>query len=274
MKTILVPTDFSTQATHALKVAASIAKKNNSHIVLMHTLEIPSQMKDAIVNTAEIPQIMLYINKTKEKLTEIAKESFLKDIQVTTHVHFEPATNGIVHYTQNHLVDLIVMGSKGTSGMNEILVGSNTEKVVRQVDLPVLVIKNKIDNFEVNDMVFASDFSEETKKTFQKVINMADFFNAKLHLVMISTSNNFTTTTQYKKLTEEYIHIYKLNNYTVQQYNDTHIENGILNFANSIDADLIAIGTHGRTGLAHFFNGSITEDLVNHTVKPVITFKI
>jgi nucleotide-binding universal stress UspA family protein len=52
------------------------------------------------------------------------------------------------------------------------------------------------------------------------------------------------------------------------------IEKGIINFADSVDADLIGMCTHGRTGLAHFFNGSISEDIVNHTVKPIITFKI
>ena len=58
------------------------------------------------------------------------------------------------------------------------------------------------------------------------------------------------------------------------KYNDVNIEKGILNYSSSVDADLIGMCTHGRTGFSHFFNGSISEDLVNHTVRPVITFKI
>ena len=57
-------------------------------------------------------------------------------------------------------------------------------------------------------------------------------------------------------------------------YNDVIVEKGILNFGNSIDADVIAMSTHGRQGLSHFFNGSISEDLVNHSKRPVVTFKI
>jgi nucleotide-binding universal stress UspA family protein len=57
-------------------------------------------------------------------------------------------------------------------------------------------------------------------------------------------------------------------------YNDRTIEEGILNYAQSIDAGLIGISTHGRKGLAHFFNGSLSEDIVNHAKRPVITFKI
>ena len=57
-------------------------------------------------------------------------------------------------------------------------------------------------------------------------------------------------------------------------YNDTSVEKGILNFANEINANLIGMGTHGRKGISHFFNGSISEDLVNHANMPVMTFKI
>jgi nucleotide-binding universal stress UspA family protein len=57
-------------------------------------------------------------------------------------------------------------------------------------------------------------------------------------------------------------------------YNDVNVEKGILHFAKSINADLIGMSTHGRKGLSHFFNGSISEDLVNHAKRPVITFKI
>ena len=52
------------------------------------------------------------------------------------------------------------------------------------------------------------------------------------------------------------------------------MENGILNFADHINADLIGVCTHGRKGIAHFFNGSISEDLVNHSMRPIVTFKI
>ena len=63
-------------------------------------------------------------------------------------------------------------------------------------------------------------------------------------------------------------------NYTLNTYNDTSVEKGILNFATETKAQLVGMSTHGRKGLNHFFNGSISEDLVNHAKMPVITFKI
>ena len=60
----------------------------------------------------------------------------------------------------------------------------------------------------------------------------------------------------------------------VHYVSDYTIEDGVLNFALKMGADIIAIPTHGRKGLAHFFEGSVGEDIVNHATLPVITFKI
>ncbi len=72
----------------------------------------------------------------------------------------------------------------------------------------------------------------------------------------------------------DFVANFDIENYSTHIYNDINIETGIINFAKNVQADLIGICTHGRTGLAHFFNGSIGEDVVNNTTNPVITFKI
>ena len=274
MKQILVPTDFSEHAEDALKVAAQIAKKNNCEIFLLHMLELPSQMSDAISGGSSIPEVMFFIKKANETFQKIKENSYLKGIKVSETVQFEKASNGILSFSKKNKIDLIVMGSHGSSGIEEILIGSNTEKVVRLSDIPVLVIKKDIGKLEVKNFVFASDFSKEVKKPFKKMIEFAEIFNANLFLVMICTPNSFKTTLTGEKLMHEFIADFDIQNYSLHIFNDANVENGILNFSNSINADLIGLCTHGRTGLSHFFNGSISEDLVNHTVKPVITFKI
>jgi nucleotide-binding universal stress UspA family protein len=274
MKRILVPTDFSDHAENALRTAAIIAKKTNSEILILHMLEIPSQMNDAITGAAGIPEIMFFIKKANEILEEATKKEFLKDIPITKHVKFEKASEGILSFLKKYEIDLIVMGSKGISGIEEILIGSNTEKVVRQSDVPVLVVKNDKINLDQPNFVFASDFSSETKAPFQKMIDFAKIFDAKITLVTICTPNSFKSTIVARRLTAEFIAQFDITNYTTHLYNDTNVEKGILNFSSEIDADLIGLCTHGRTGLAHFFTGSISEDLVNHAIKPVITFKI
>ena len=91
---------------------------------------------------------------------------------------------------------------------------------------------------------------------------------------LINTPNSFKSTAVAEKIMSEFVEKYNLSNYSLNIYNDVNVEKGILNFATKVNADLIGMCTHGRTGFSHFFNGSISEDLVNHTVKPVITFKI
>lgn len=274
MKTILVPIDFSPYSENALKVAAKIARKCNSEIHLLHMLEIPSQMNDAVSSGVQIPEIMLFIKKAQEKIQETLEKEYLKDLKTLHHIKFESAFSGILSYAEEHHPDLIVMGSNGVSGMEEILLGSNTEKVVRLSKVPVLVIKKETTDFKGEHFVFASDFSEETKQPFQKMIDFAQIFDAKLSLLMICTPNSFKTTALSEKIITDFASEFNFKNYSIHIYNDTNIESGIINFSRKTQADLIGLSTHGRTGLAHFFIGSISEDLVNHTVRPVITFKI
>ncbi|KRD10801.1 universal stress protein UspA [Flavobacterium sp. Root901] len=274
MKRILVPTDFSEHAEHALKVAAQIARKNDSEIIILHMLELPHQTNDAIFGGVSIPETMLFMQKANETLDNISESSFLDGISVTEMVKMDKPIHGITQVSREHNIDLIVMGSHGSSGFEELLIGSNTEKVVRNSEIPVLVIKKDVSNFDVSNIVFASDFSEESKKPFEKFLNFAKLFDAKIHLVSICTPNSFKPTHVIEKAIKDFTNSFNLANYNTHIYNDTNIEKGIINFSNSINADVIGMCTHGRTGFAHFFNGSISEGLVNHAVRPVITFKV
>lgn len=275
MKRILVPTDFSKYSEEALKVATQIARKNNSEIILLHMLELPHQTSDVMGGSGKsIPEIMYYKNKAISNLEKLMDADFLKGTNVSEAIEFKKVAEGIIDASEKNNVDLIVMGSHGTSGFDELMVGSNAEKVVRFSSIPVLVVKKGTTEFKANNFVFASDFSKETKKPFRKMIEFAKIFDSKLFLVMISTPNSFKTTHNAEKIMRNFIANFDIENYSSHIYNDTNIENGIVNFAKSVDANLIGICTHGRTGLAHFFNGSIGEDIVNHALKPVITFKI
>jgi len=199
---------------------------------------------------------------------------YLEGLKVSDIIQFEMAFDGIMNISKKNNVDLIVMGSHGASGFKEMFIGSNAEKVVRSSEVPVLIIKNEIEEFDVNKFVFASDFSEEINNSFGKVVEFANKFDAHLNLVMINTPNDFKSTNVSQEILDTFVSKFKINKFSTSIYNDASVEKGILNFAKSIDADLIGMCTHGRKGLSHFFNGSISEDLVNHAIRPVVTFKI
>jgi nucleotide-binding universal stress UspA family protein len=276
MKNILVPIDFSVQARYAAKVATDIARLTNAKIFLLHMLELPTGIVDpsSFGNSNNTPTTLLFLKRAHEKFEDFKKLPFFKGIEVEDSVQFHKAYDGIIDESKKQYADLIVMGSKGTSGLEEMLVGSNTEKVVRNSDIPVLVIKQDVDNFKIENIVFASNFEQKNKVAFQNILNFAAIFNARLHLLKINTIHNFETTKESSDAIRNFINEFDLGDYTLNIYNDVSIEAGILNFSNVIDADVILLNTSGRRGLAHLFTGSISEDLTNHAKLPVVTFKV
>lgn len=274
MKKILVPTDFSTQAENALKVAVQLAKKHNCEIYLLHILEVPLQKVDPLSSFNELPEAMFFMKLAHKKFKELKATEYLKGITIHEHVEFHEIFKGVFHACKKQHIDLVVMGSNGATGLKEMLIGSNTEKVVRTSETPVLVIKTEHQTFKTNHFVFASDFKKESKIPFEKAIALAHIFGSKMHLLMVNTPNNFITTNEAENRIQHFIKGIEIPNYSLNIYNDVTIETGIRNFSQSINADLIGMSTHGRQGISHFFNGSVSEDLVNHTKRPMITFKI
>ncbi|MCA0130989.1 universal stress protein [Winogradskyella alexanderae] len=274
MNRILVPTDFSEQAENALKVAAMLAKPNNAEIYLLHMMEIPMQQIDPINAHSDVPEALFFMKLAHKKFEDLMDSDFLEGITVHETVKADLTFNEIKEACKEFNIDMIVMGSHGAKGIKEMFVGSNAEKVVRTSEVPVLVIKNKHQSFIVNDFVFASDFKNDNRETYKQAVQFAESFGARIHLLMVNTASNFITTIEAKERIHDFISGQSFDNYSINIYNDISVEQGILNFSKDVNADLIGISTHGRQGIAHFFNGSISEDLVNHAKRPVITFKI
>lgn len=274
LKKILVPTDFSPLAENALKIAAQLAKEYGAEIYLLHMLELPLSQIDAMSTHSDLPEAMYFMKLAHKRFEDTMEKDFLDGITVHETVNFRETSHGILETCEEYEVDLVVMGSHGAHGFKEMFIGSNTEKVVRTSKVPVLVIKNEHPTFYVDDFVYASSFTEENKQPFKKAVDLANKMKARMHLLVINTVNNFYTTSQAEQMMEGFVAASPPDNYTTNIYNDETIEKGILNFSKFVDADLIGMSTHGRQGLAHFFNGSISEDLVNHARRPVITFKM
>jgi nucleotide-binding universal stress UspA family protein len=181
--------------------------------------------------------------------------------------------HGIRQMITDHDVDLIVMGTSGLTKFEEILVGSNTEKVVRFSKCPVLTVHQRWDSLTtIKDIVYATSMVENEKHFSTVVKRTQEIFGAKVHLVRINTPMNFQPDVTVKKVMEEFAHKNRLTNYTLNIFNDYSEDEGIIHFANDIKADLIAMATHGRTGLSHVLVGSIAEDVVNHAARPVLTW--
>jgi nucleotide-binding universal stress UspA family protein len=166
------------------------------------------------------------------------------------------------------------MGSKGVSDFEEMIIGSNTEKVVRTSNIPVIVVKTDTNKFKFKKLVFASNYDEENKVAFSDFLVFAKKFNSQIHLLKINTISNFESSYETHKKIKNFIQDFNLKRKTITIYNDISVVKGIINFAKDIDADIIAITTHGRSGLSSLFNGSIAKSVSKNILRPVITFKI
>jgi hypothetical protein len=99
-------------------------------------------------------------------------------------------------------------------------------------------------------------------------------YDSTIHLVRINTPGDFQRDRVVKDYMNKFAKTLQFKNFTINVYNDVSEEEGILYFADSIDADLIAMATHGRTGFAHVLAGSIAEGVVSKAVRPVLTWVI
>ena len=277
MKKIIVPIDFSTHSEYALKTAASLAKKYNASIYALHMLDI----QEVSLTESEVYQqekAVFFLKLAEKKFNNFLKKPYLEDLNVVPIIKHYKVFSEVNAVAKEVDADIIIMGSQGTSGLKEFFVGSNTEKVVRYAEVPVLVIKNEMHNTDFKDIVVATDFSEESIPAFQKLLKTLDFLNARKHILYVNLPNeDFKTTPEMETMANEFL--MKVEGNTDRMINmnyvcDRSAEKGILSFSNAVGADLISVITHGRKGLSHIFAGSIAEDITNHSALPIMTFKI
>ena len=166
------------------------------------------------------------------------------------------------------------MGSRGHSKFEEIIIGSNTEKIVRSSKIPVIVVKRDSKKFSLKNLVFASNFKKDNKEVFIKFLDFANIFNSKIHLLRVNTPSQFENTFEAKQKIKDFIKEYNLLKYSINIYDDTSIEKGIINFSREKKVDLIALSTHGRSGISHLFSRSVAKSLSEIALKPIFTVKI
>lgn len=275
MKNIIIPVDFSIHSENALKAAVEIAKKHQSTVTIVHMIEF---QEVHLSQEEKSEESRYFMELTQKRLDKFLNKEYLKGVAIQTVVKNYKAFSEFNQVAKEHHADLIVMGSHGSSGIQEVVIGSTTEKVVRTSDIPVLVIKGD-KKFAPRQGVLACDFKLESKDVFIKAMHLFKVLQIHISLVYVNLpSSSFLSTNQIHHQIEEFSNIlkdaYQFSPEEVTIFSDFSVESGVFHFAEKKQADIIGIPTHGRKGLAHFFSGSIVESMVNHSSLPVITFRI
>ncbi len=277
MKKIIVPIDFSEYSEYALRTAAKLAKKNKSEILALHMLEMSETLLTK-TDSQQQQKAIFFLKLVEQRFTTFLDKPYLKGITVIPIIKHFKVFSEVNDVARENDADLIVMGSHGSSGFKEFFVGSNTERVVRNADIPVLVVKHDVATIDFGTVVFATNFDEENVRPYRDATKMFDVLGTKLILLYVNLPNeHFKSSVEIEKQIAEFLlvadgNLERIDDVAYQA--DYSVEQGVINYSNKVGADLIAIPTHGRKGVSHFFTGSIGEDIANHSSLPVITFKI
>jgi nucleotide-binding universal stress UspA family protein len=272
MKNIIVPVDFSKHSEYALETAAILAKKHDATLHVLHMLELSESLisHSSSENTNEM---MFLLALSKKKFEPFLDKEYLKGIKVEAVIKHHKVYKEVDELAQSINADLIVMGSNGLMAYQGIFAGSNAEKMVRNSSTPVLTIKSAPNKFSLQKVIMATDLSVSSVSAYKRASNIFSELGSTLQPVFINRPHaNFVSSEEFNEMKKEFTKAGGTDQVAfISAYN---IEDGLLQFAEETEASCIAISTHARKGLSHFFKGSVSEDLANHSQLPVMSFKI
>lgn len=280
MKKILIPTDFSEVTQSALLAATEIARKTSAVVELLHIIKSPSHT--GILTTGGMPEADSMDNLFVMKSAEAAEKKFVQiredvryvGVHFLTKVKVIREGDSLVKTIVNEPADLIIMGTEGDDGfLKGIFANSKTEKVAMKAGCMVLSVKKNLKEFRLKNVVLATNLEEEQKDFLIKLQQLQDIFDFTLNVVFVnSLLNPVKDAEKIESLKQQFLKNYSFYPVTVNIVNDLNEYSGITTFASNINADLIALSTHQHKGF-HWLGG-ISEDLINFSEKPVLTYKI
>ncbi|MBK8429567.1 MAG: universal stress protein [Lewinellaceae bacterium] len=281
MKKILVPIDFSDASVNALKVACQLALRFDAGLYLLHVNEmIPYVIPvTEYAYTATAVDIETYNKEKYEHIQQLKKnvlrEAPYSNLDITVAVEAGVMVPVVKKVAEEEFADLIVMGTLGASGWREVLVGSNTERVIRHAPCPVLVIPEGVRELTVERVLVPTTLKPDqirvfkTAKAWQEFLGfdvealyVGDPLNAGAHGNVESEKNRLTEETGLRHV---YLHLNTL---------DVKVEDAIRTYAKQAEAGLIIMGTYQRHGLSHLLFGSLTENTANHAHVPVLAVPV
>ena len=277
MNRILVPTDLSEIASFGIDTAIGLAKKIDAQVFLLHAItpiygsNFSAMGIATASNVSEETRYIMELHKRNEaQLAAIAQEKSTEGVHITTSVQVKDMQEAIHDFIDEHNIDLVVMGTSGESTFTEFFIGNHTEKVIRISKCPVLAVKQSRPDLELNNIVLATDLNSEAFEGVTHIKKFASYFSPFVHVLHVMKDQEDSEAEVISKL-ESFAHRHHFGNFSLHAVYADDEREGILAFAKEKGADLIAVITHGRTGLANLIFGSISESLVKEANIPVLT---
>jgi len=282
MKKILVPVDFSPNSFNALHIAAGIAHRSGAALEILHvnlSAIYSTPMSEYVVASGYNAIDEKYDESAMQGLEKVKKELLAKktfaDLSITLRVEEGFLHTCLRNVAQEDDVDLIVMGTKGSSGMNEFLIGSNTEKVIRTAPCPILAVPEGVKEFTPKLVLMPSTLKSDQAGAFHYLGQWEKYYNFRVKVLYLNNPLGLSTDGSVEAAKNRMIEAAGLKKTDVVVTSGTLFEDdAILEAADRYDAELVVMATHQRQGLSHMMFGSVTEDTVNHSQIPVLAIPI
>ncbi|MEA3221674.1 MAG: universal stress protein [Thermodesulfobacteriota bacterium] len=143
IKKILIPTDFSASAQYALQYAIGLNKLFDARLYLLHVLQDFTEFSEFNLNLSILPQLYAeFEGNAAKRLEEVSSTLVPPDTTCDTYIVHGIPFNEIINFAKKEQIDLIVIGTRGRTGLKHILFGSTAEKVVKRALCPVLSVRN------------------------------------------------------------------------------------------------------------------------------------
>ena len=208
--------------------------------------------------------------KSKEELDKMVTKADALGVQATPILIFNKGQERMEEYLRPYHIDFVVMGSHGVRGIRETFLGSNTQRFIRRSPVPVLVVKEKPGDFEINRIVYASSFEEDSISSFEAARAIAKLWGAEIYLLYVNTPYHFKETQESMSDIKRFMHQFPKVAYTPVIYDALDEERGLEEFTRQNKMDLIALGTHGKKGFMRLLSHGVAEIIINHQAKPVL----
>lgn len=275
MKNILVPVDFSQCSLDAFNVAVNVAKQTEAKLNVI--ANVPDNYRKFAAY--EFPLEFLskevfdeWVQEKKEVLDNISAKQNIGYTIFTTRGNLVEEVKQLVDENE---FDLIIMGTHGASGLKQYTIGSNTQQIMRNVDVPVFAVKHAEEKVYFKNIVFLSNFNEVDIEPYKWTTELAAYYNAHIHLLNIDTPKFFSEIPfLVKSSMKEFQKIRPYIDSTLHYFSGFTAGAGLNNFLKKNEVDLVVVTTRGFKGIASVLHFSVAEGIVNHFSIPVVSIKV
>ena len=287
---ILVPTDFSDNAQHAVDYAVDLAKRCSAKLHLLHTPVVPTYLLMDLSYSPGPEAVTRILNDSQEALDAQAKTIADAGVELFTAIREGTVHEVIRDYAKEHDVDLVVVGTHGRTGVSKLMYGSVTERVIKTVHTPILVVPPGGHEKPPTTIVIAYDFSGPAKRAAEVARAIHGVFGGSLHLVHSYldvwgeyTDRGAVVGEAAEKRREalrlglqEMLEADSKEIFSTDPQNaQTHLvtgdpAGGILQIAEDVDATLICAGTTGKSGIERLLIGSVARRLLHESQVPLL----